>query len=838
MSESRISSSTSTVQDGQQAAKYLPKTCEFEVMADIISKNVTKILFPASVDAIFDRVISSRREVHKKHTELPKQKRDLKKDRTHEYFTSIIERAYTKLKPYVTEKSRRGNGKPVAPGDGGPSNAAMENSFAGLKVDDSPDLAEMVTFGATEDATDDLPDMPPAQVDMEEEEIENEFHFQILMLLNELHNILQIVVKLWGAYRDGNIDVVVPSLTTNIAIDMVRQAEADFDELVIRPKKYPVATYPAWTIPAVAYHCQLAEFDKNPLEELVKPDMFHHHGILQRKSTEGPAGTEDIFFQSVFCGIKFHLQRLIAAPESIQEPNIAAMKAHHPWWPKLMFRTIGLMHQYQVALTTWKDFTVCRHDEISLGVQYMVETPSKIPLWATFGIQLFLDIQTTLGLKQSQPFEEICKEVKIWKTRFDGGKDADGQYLADGKQREEFIKLIHENLGLAVECDRFEIYNLHDSSGVKSTSDTTTAGFGTPCKREGSYFLKRHPIRCGLMKHHLYSRVLELRFHGSQAQIKEMTWLAHLYIAGRLIEPDLPRWPDMEFAIHRQGLVHLFDEQGLPTTLTQCESKLKKANSFVSSNTPRERWRPDHARLFKNPRLLGDILADQLEDNTSEGIYRALRRFVCDPTNQARLYGQYNTSPETAQTSPPFQLQNEPCFSALLRDFGNYWLRGDVIDLFFDWTRFTRTSCEELIPSIRYLLSNDEKNCPINDFDTDFYEFALWIIDQAVQSEKPEFGTLRSGEWLEVSKVRSSNRRRHLRNVNMFIEKYAYEGVLMKYGDFNTWKGEGGLVKLLGKVGPMKTVFDYDGQWNANRLYEGWGEEQKAKSNFWRALNR
>ena len=46
------------------------------------------------------------------------------------------------------------------------------------------------------------------------------------------------------------------------------------------------------------------------------------------------------------------------------------------------------------------------------------------------------------------------------------------------------------------------------------------------------------------------------------------------------------------------------------------------------------------------------------------------------------------------------------------------------------------------------------------------------------------------------------------------------------------------MVKLLGKIGPMKMVFDYDGQWNANRLYEGWSEEQKAKSNFWRAMNR
>jgi len=823
LSDSSISSGASTLQHGQPAAKYLLETYEFEPMAEMVSKNASKIDFPSSVETVFDRVISGRREVNKKHAELPRQRRNLEKDNTHEYFISVIERSYEKLKPYVTLKGRQGKENPTAPGDRGPSNVAMENRFAGLNVHESPELAETKSTEATDDV-DELPEVPPVQVGMEEAEIEDEFHFQILMLLDELHNILQIVVKLWGAYRDGKIDVVVPSLLTNIAIDMVRQAEADFDELVIRPKKYPASIYPVWTLPALAYHCQSEEFDKNPLEEMVKPDMVRHHGILERESIEGPPGTEEIFFHSVFCGIRFHLNLLLTStPRSIHELSIAKIKAHHPSWPRNMFRTIELMRQYQAALTTWEGLSVCRHDEISLGVKHMIDNPHEIPFWATFGIQLLLEIRTILGPKQSQPFEDVQKEVRIWKERFDGSKGEDGRYVADTKQRHEIVTLIHEHLASAVEY---------------SNSDTTTAGSLAPLKQEELYFLRRHPVRCGLMKHNLYSRVLELRFQGSQDQIKQMTWLAHLYIAGRLIQPDLPRWPDMEFAIHRQGVAYLFDAQGLPTTLTQCKSKLKKANGCVSINTTKERYRPGRARFFKNPRLLSDVRVSQTENDNLESIYHVLRRFVCDSVNQAKLYDQYNTSPEIAQTSPPFQLQNEPRFSALLRDLGNYWLRGDLIDLYFDWPRFTRTCCEELIPSIRCLLINNEISCPFNNPDTDFYELALWIIDQAVVSETHERGTFKSREWPEVSKPQTSSRTRHLRNVNALIEKCACKSVLVKSGEFNTWQGEGGLVKLLGKIGPMKMVFDYDGQWNANRLYEGWSEEQKAKSNFWRAMNR
>jgi hypothetical protein len=44
---------------------------------------------------------------------------------------------------------------------------------------------------------------------------------------------------------------------------------------------------------------------------------------------------------------------------------------------------------------------------ISADVQYLVDKVSLIPLWATFGVNLFLDNQITLGAKQGQPFHEL-----------------------------------------------------------------------------------------------------------------------------------------------------------------------------------------------------------------------------------------------------------------------------------------------------------------------------------------------------------------------------------------------------------------------------------------------
>jgi hypothetical protein len=178
----------------------------------------------------------------------------------------------------------------------------------------------------------------------------------------------------------------------------------------------------------------------------------------------------------------------------------------------------------------------------------------------------------------------------------------------------------------------------------------------------------------------------------------------------------------MELAIQRQGVEYLFGAGGLPTTLAQCESKLMKANGF---NTTNGRYRASRARFFRNPRVLGNILGRQMEDSTQqESIYHVLRRFICNPANQAQLFSECNVPASTAQTTPPFQLQTEPRYASLIQDLDSYWLPADLVDLYFDWPSFTNASFD-FVCGIRYQMSQQTKTCPINDIDTDFFEYAL-----------------------------------------------------------------------------------------------------------------
>jgi hypothetical protein len=180
----------------------------------------------------------------------------------------------------------------------------------------------------------------------------------------------------------------------------------------------------------------MKELEDNPREEVLKPspeNMEHIAGNIDVKvsrSTGRPLDTEDMCFMFVYWGIGIHLSYLMferamnPSPGGIAIPqvDVDAMRQALPW-PDKVFHTLELLPQYQAALNTWDDMPFLRHDEISSGMQYLVNKPSEISLWATFGITLFLDIQTTLGKKPSQPFHELQTHLVDWQQHVSLDRD-------------------------------------------------------------------------------------------------------------------------------------------------------------------------------------------------------------------------------------------------------------------------------------------------------------------------------------------------------------------------------------------------------------------------------
>jgi hypothetical protein len=68
----------------------------------------------------------------------------------------------------------------------------------------------------------------------------------------------------------------------------------------------------------------------------------------------------------------------------------------------------------------------------------------------TFGVHLFLEMQDTLDEKPSKPFEEVQKEVRVWKKRTAYSESSDGDYMADYQPLKGGVDLVNLDLELAV----------------------------------------------------------------------------------------------------------------------------------------------------------------------------------------------------------------------------------------------------------------------------------------------------------------------------------------------------------------------------------------------------
>ncbi|KAI1526143.1 hypothetical protein PtrSN001A_010076, partial [Pyrenophora tritici-repentis] len=98
------------------------------------------------------------------------------------------------------------------------------------------------------------PAAPKVVIERSQAEIEEEFFFAIELLLKELQDIRGLLNNIWEDYKKGTLDLIVSSLMTNTAIDLVRQVEQAFETTLQRPARFPTNLFPVWTLPALRYH--------------------------------------------------------------------------------------------------------------------------------------------------------------------------------------------------------------------------------------------------------------------------------------------------------------------------------------------------------------------------------------------------------------------------------------------------------------------------------------------------------------------------------------------------------------------------------------------------------
>ncbi|KAJ3296684.1 hypothetical protein HK104_001363 [Borealophlyctis nickersoniae] len=185
-----------------------------------VGKRLVK-LFRPSILTIARRAIRARKRCAEWFRRSPVDDDAMKarKDKGHWHFVTVLEDVVKILTPFAVPEVRKETEK----GDESTSEVSLENQFSLLEVDEMEENIE--------DATQ-VPPLPPSDGIIGEEVYDVEYEeseviFATFCLFEDLADIRRFLQQTWTDYREGRIDLITASVTTNTAVDLVRDAEEE-----------------------------------------------------------------------------------------------------------------------------------------------------------------------------------------------------------------------------------------------------------------------------------------------------------------------------------------------------------------------------------------------------------------------------------------------------------------------------------------------------------------------------------------------------------------------------------------------------------------------------------
>ncbi|KAI0006514.1 hypothetical protein F4779DRAFT_596171 [Xylariaceae sp. FL0662B] len=520
---------------------YTISVSDFGRMAKAIADFTPKVAIPEALDNLFSRAIDARSRFTQWYQMYSHGEEE--SNQRHAHFTNVLTSAWEILRPF--EPVRTARAKKKSPKVQKPEEPIINliNRFSGLNVEDTLDQGLEVETGtsAEQDEKDyKLTDVASVTLVKSEEELEDDFFFAIFEFMLELDEVRSCIRRFWNGYRRGPSELMLPSILTNTAIQLVRRAEHELDLLTERPKKYPSSLYPVWNFPDIFMYITHEEglIKKNEdLESFIKPSPEY---------IEIRCAHADLFLSETFNALKHALYEVndIGKQYILPEDRTDSSTASET------FRRIKRMLPCLQGVSNAMAHSPAS-DEITSGIGVMFETET-IPIWVAFGVQLLLDIQDELEAVPQKALREVQKHTRhklsaIRSKNLDkepfSQRPEGSQWLAmflSAHERDVLEDNFRKQISMSGGRDlsgRFVIPNLDDLDDIPGLPEFI---------KERDYFLRINPVKCGILKYNLY-----LQTHNHAVNLegswRGITCMVHLYVACRSLFPEDPVWPDMEY---------------------------------------------------------------------------------------------------------------------------------------------------------------------------------------------------------------------------------------------------------------------------------------------------
>jgi hypothetical protein len=504
-------------------AQYKVTTQELVAMAQVIANQRPSVKTPSVITTLLRSAIALRKRCSQWFSE--QAGHQATKNQTHSHFVTVLEKILGLIQPTDPDQEHSVATSFNLVTD--PQIDTLNNIFDVLNIEES-EMAEIESTSANRDITGTVAASPRRRYDVESDD--EEVYFALYCFFDDLNRLREYLQILWGDYRNGEEDLVSASVTTNMAFQLVKQAEEELISTLPKLKSYT-------EISGVFYFlmCHLRGQDpeyRQEHDDVVNPAMLDVAEWLYMPVASAIGS---------FCNViqNNHVPVLKPGHFGIYDPTTDRTKLS----PRQRIREDRI-----VLLESFPEFFVAGKlrshqklpvpDELTNGLVSTFST-KEAPLWVIYACQVFLDIHHTLRADVSRALSDLRGTGVRASISLKQYFSSSGLRLftnwpsSNEKGVENLSKFIKQ---WAVD-DAFEF--------VKS--EMLGGGLPKRMRPEPFALLSRHPVLCGLLQFKVYT---EMKYFGIvlAGAWGSILYVAHMYNAcrqaGYLKEWEV--WPDME----------------------------------------------------------------------------------------------------------------------------------------------------------------------------------------------------------------------------------------------------------------------------------------------------
>ncbi|KAG5759355.1 hypothetical protein H9Q72_012525 [Fusarium xylarioides] len=493
--------------------KYVIRVRDFEAMAKHVAET-NAVEVPHKTAIALERGIWVRRSFSQKLTESGARK-DRRSDASHSHFVEVLEKVRGYLKPIMEaglfkpdDLDKKTNVK---------ANHPAKGMFDVLNV-----YTPSEEFLNAPDITPTPTDEPETQYTVEEEVTWEDAFFAFAALLRDYDYLSQEIHSLWEKYASGELDLAAVALATNTAFELAHSMEADIKKLM--DKFGGTAIFAHQCFDAA---CQAMGIDKDKKNqgEVYNLAAYEFAKLLTVNSMSVFKGHVDHHRDAVMPGnyngsLGWYNEKLGAGGRNNTER-----------WNQDKTALMEVFSGIHFLTTTPGHGDV--EDELVRGMGAALKEKKENPrLWISWALQVYLDIVQGLGESVGRGYEQFKQEsLKIQKALVDLPKTPERRQVLLAATRWNHDPIFETNQSMM-------------EFGAMAHSDD----------HEAFQFLRRNPIYCGLLIHHMRSA---LHYYGvkTAAPSGGLMTTTQLYQAlrqeGRI--PQGQAWEDLEELWGYQG---------------------------------------------------------------------------------------------------------------------------------------------------------------------------------------------------------------------------------------------------------------------------------------------